>query len=73
MVPRHDDRVDTRGIRRAQAGPEIARVLDAVEHEQPQHAAALDDERLEIADRELGSGRHFHDDALVNAAFGEPV
>jgi hypothetical protein len=47
------------GIRRSQAGPGCAD-LDAVEHEQPQRATPLDDERLEIADRELGSRRDFH-------------
>ena len=42
MIPRHHDRVDAGGIGRAQARAEIARILDAVEHEQPYRTAAID-------------------------------
>jgi hypothetical protein len=73
VIPRHHDSVDAGGIGRAQARAEIARILDAVEHEQPYRTAAIDDELLEIADRELGRRRDFHDDALMNATLGEPV
>jgi hypothetical protein len=73
VVLRHYDGVDAGRIGRPQAGAEVARVLDAVEHEQPHGAPALEDERLEIADRELGRGRNLDEDALVNPAVAEPV
>ena len=73
MVLRHDDGIDAGRVRRAQARAEVARILDAVEHEQPQRPAALDDEGLEVADRELGRRRNLDDDALVHAAVRQPV
>ena len=41
VVLRHDDGIDAGRVRGAQARAEVARVLDAVEHEQPQRPAAL--------------------------------
>ena len=50
-VPRHDDRSDPGGLRGAQAGPQVARILDAVEDQEEGWA--------------IGGGQYLGEDLLV--------
>src|SRR5690606_27497317 len=55
------------------ARAEVARVLDAVEHEHAHVAAAGDDELLEVGQRKLGLRHALGDDALMHGAAGGPI
>src|SRR5699024_3411306 len=66
------DSVDTGPVGRAQAGPEVSRILDPVEH-QDQRLACFGQPRLELILGARGNPRDLGDHALMAHAFGEPT